>query len=277
MGQPIVLVSASRPASRVPVDPHRQRYIQPDNQLWRRAELALRAYQIRRETRSEMLFVPGEGALSWLAVRNVLGVRDRDGEGPWTAWQTVPGSKDRLDGALRDASPGQALRLRTLADEGARFNLGRRIYRNFNMPPLALQFLGLEFQPRFAFTIAGREKVAGVQTVKLGFTERGSPTVITLKGQDLPAAGELWVREADGAVVRTRLTVRTPQTDEGAGMNVSIRVDYRRDAKLDMWVPSRMEEIYVEDRTPGERVTCTATYSDYRRFETSGRLIVPQK
>jgi len=229
---------------------------------------------IRRETRSEMLFVRGEGELSWLAVRNVLMVKDPTPS--QSLWKPVPESKDRLDRALRDASPSQASRLRTLADEGARFNLGRHIYRNFNMAPLALQLLALELQPRFTFTIAGREKVAGSPTVKLAFSERGSPTVIVHKEQDLPAAGELWVREADGAVLRTHLTLSTLQTDEGAGMNVSIRVDYRREAKLEMmWVPSRMEELYVENRLSGERITCTATYSNYRRFETSGRLVIP--
>jgi hypothetical protein len=249
--------------------------------LWRnqRESQYRQAWALHREARSEMLFVRGAQEAMWLAVRNVLMVRDRDREGPWTAWQPVPESKGRLDRALRDASPRQASRLRALADEGARFNLGRRIYRNFNTPPLALQFLAPEFQPRFAFTIAGREKVgwAGGPTMKLAFTEHQSPTVIVLKNQDLPSAGELWVREADGVVVRTHLRLTAPRTDESSGINLSIRVDYRREAKLEMmWVPSRMEELYVEDRTPGERITCTATYSNYRRFETSGRLVIPQ-
>jgi hypothetical protein len=230
---------------------------------------------IRRETRSEMLFVRGEGELSWLAVRNVLMVKDPTPSD--SLWKPVPDSKDRLDRALRDTSPGQASRLHTLADEGARFNLGRRISRNFNMAPLALQFLGFEFQPRFAFTIAGREDVAGSPTAKLAFTERQSPTLIGFKNQELPLAGELWVREADGAVVRTHLTLSTPQTDKGADIKVSIRVDYRREATLEMmWVPSRMEERYVENRLSGELIKCTATYSNYRRFETSGRLVIPQ-
>jgi hypothetical protein len=228
---------------------------------------------VHRETRSEMLFVRGERELAWLAVRNVLMVKDGIGTG--SLWQSIPESKDRLDRALRDTSPGQPLRLRTLADDGARFNLGRRIYRNFNTPPLALQLLGLEFQPRFAFTLAGREKVAGSPTVKLAFAERGSPTVIAFKDQDLPSAGEVWVREADGAILRTHVTLRAPQTDEGPSMDVSIRVDYRHDAKLDMWVPAQMTERYTERRQPGERIYCYATYSNYRRFETSGRLVIP--
>jgi hypothetical protein len=54
-------------------------------------------------------------------------------------------------------------------------------------------------------------------------------------------------------------------------------VEYGPNARLDMWMPMRMSESYVE-RTGNveERIVCTATYSDFRRFETSGRLIAPR-
>ena len=231
-----------------------------------------RTEPILRETRAEMLFVRGGPGATWLAVRNVITVRDDHS----TFIDTVSGSKDRIDRALRDASPGQASRLRVLANEGARFNLGH-IYRNFNTPTLALQFLAPEYQPRFTFRIAGREKVAGSQTVKLAFTERGSPTVIALNDKSpLLSSGLLWVRESDGAVLRTRLRIEAPQTADGSGLAATISVDYRRDQKLEMWLPSYMEEKYAERRQPGERIDCWATYSNFRRFETSGRIVVPQ-
>jgi hypothetical protein len=225
-----------------------------------------------REIGSEMLFVRGEQEVTWLAVRNVLTVKDNG----FTVPEAVVGSKDRIDRALKDTSSGQFARLRTLAHEGARFNLGR-IYRNFNTPTLALQFLAPEFQPRFTFRIAGREKVAGQQAVKLEYTERGSPTVIALNDKSqLPASGVLWVGEADGAVLRTHLTVKALQTDDGPGLDATIRVDYGLSQKLEMWVPSYMYEKYVEHGQPVERVECRARYSNFRRFETSARIVSPK-
>jgi hypothetical protein len=58
----------------------------------------------------------------------------------------------------------------------------------------------------------------------------------------------------------------------------AVEVDYRRDAKLDLWVPGRMHEIYQRsfESTILERIDCVATYSNFRRFETSGRMIVPK-
>jgi hypothetical protein len=219
-----------------------------------------------------MLFVRGEQEVTWLAVRTVLTVKDNG----FTVPEAVVGSKDRIDRALKDTSSGQFARLRTLAHEGARFNVGR-IYRNFNTPTLALQFLAPEFQPRFTFQIAGREKVAGQQTVKLEYTERGSPTVIALNDKSqLPASGVLWVGEADGAVLRTHLTVKAPQTDDGPGLDATIGVDYGRSQKLKMWVPSYMFEAYVEHGPPVERVECRARYSNFRRFETSARIVSPK-
>jgi len=54
-------------------------------------------------------------------------------------------------------------------------------------------------------------------------------------------------------------------------------VTYQRDRKLDMWVPARMRETYLETAasTVVERVSCEATYSNFRRFETSGRIVEP--
>jgi hypothetical protein len=51
-------------------------------------------------------------------------------------------------------------------------------------------------------------------------------------------------------------------------------VDFRHDRALDLLVPSEMHEWFTTD-TPGLMGTGKAKYSDFRRFETSAR-IVPQ-
>jgi hypothetical protein len=225
--------------------------------------------QDHRHIRSEMLFMrlPGQG-LSWLTARNVLEV---DGS-------PVADSADRLERAIKGDRAGLLNRLRSVADEGARFNLGR-IQRNFNDPILALLFLDRAYQPRFKFRLAPDrdmgsdgevEEVSGVRARKVLFKETGRPSLIKeVGGRNLFTSGSLWINAADGVVVRTEVTAVSDLT----GTSLMIRVDYRREPKLDMWIPARMVEHY---RYPdmAEEVDCIATYSNPRRFETSGRVIL---
>jgi hypothetical protein len=214
-----------------------------------------------------------------LTARNVLSV---DGS-------PVVDSKRRLDDALAESGNDRRSRLRRLRDEGARFNLGR-IYRNFNDPTLVLQFLDPAFQPRFDFTMLGAEKANGVDAWKVRFSERSRPTLIqrgTLQAatMDLVSSGTVWIARTDGSVVRTALTAK----DESTNTTADIVVDYRLDPKLGLNVPVKMSEVYVQQSlaniapssgpprvaTRHERIECVATYSNYRRFETSGRLVTP--
>jgi hypothetical protein len=61
-----------------------------------------------------------------------------------------------------------------------------------------------------------------------------------------------------------------------------IDVTYRRDAAMGLWLPAKMSEIYegpVSRGTRGPaagRTVGLAQYSDFRRFETSVRVVVPQ-
>jgi hypothetical protein len=212
-----------------------------------------------RRIRSEMLFmpVPGQGLL-WLTSRNVLEV---DGH-------AVPDSRDRLEQTIKGDASGLADRLRSVADEGARFNLGK-IHRNFNDPILPLLFLDPDYQSRFKFRLEKSEDIDGVQVQRVSFKETERSTVIKqqVDGKNLFTTGSLWVRAEDGVVVRTELSAAA------TAASFVIRVDYRRDPKLDMWIPARMVEHYRDPKTL-EEVDCTATYSNARRFETSGRVIV---
>ena len=221
-----------------------------------------------RRTQSEMVFMwlPDEGG--WLTVRNVL---TADGK-------PVPDSQHRLNDLLRDTASERLVRLKTLLNESARFNVGR-IFRNFNYPTLALSYLDPAIQPRFAFTLGGRERVNGVQTWKVAYVERARPTVIqetatpgSVRGIDLTSRGTLWIGE-NGIVQKTVLEVQMPRPLTMA----SIEVIYRRDDKLEMWVPMRMHETYLQARgtTINESIDCVASYSNFRRFETSGRIIPP--
>lgn len=217
----------------------------------------------RRRTRSEMLFLWMPDEAAWLTVRNVLAVDE----------EPVPDSQNRLNEAFGTTSVDRGTRLRVLRDASARFNLGT-FYRNINYPTLALQYLDPAMQPRFAFTLAGRERIAGVQTAKIAFEERSRPTFIQEDGTDRVSNGMLWVAEADAAIVRTHLELRIPQRET----TMAVDVDYRRDDRFHMWVPARMHEVYRYSRSSIllESVECVASYSNFRRFETSGRMILPK-
>ena len=227
-----------------------------------------RAYlaPVDRSMVSEMLFLWLADARSWLAVRNVLSV---DG-------QAIGDSARRLDRLLASTAPIGITRLRQLASESARYNLGH-IGRTFNDPLLAVRFLEPDSQRRFKLTLQGEEMVDGVRVSKIAFDEKASPTVIQDNGRDRPARGMIWIAE-DGAIVRTRLEVG----DRLRGYTTSIVVDYQRDPKLEMLVPMTMHEKYMQIMNTytigplgpvGERIDCEATYSNFRRFETAARIV----
>jgi hypothetical protein len=223
-----------------------------------------------RTMKSEMLFtwLPDERA--WLSVRNVLSV---DGH-------PITDSSERLEQLMKGTAPVGIARLRRLRNEGARFNLGS-IGRNFNDPMLPLRFVEPVFRPRFKFSAAGAERIAGEVATKVAYDEKGRPTVIQDNGRDRPSHGALWIR-SDGVVARTRLEVGGRDGPNSMILG-AVTIDYARDAKLEMIVPMRMHELYTQLPTAGqsigplgahaERIECVARYSNFRRFETSARIV----
>jgi hypothetical protein len=194
----------------------------------------------------------------WLSVRNILAVDGR----------AIPDSKQRLDKALSEPGFDYVSRLRRLQAESARYDIGQ-VWRTTGSPSLVLRFLLPTNQQRFKFSLGGFERRADRNVVKVSFAERESPTFIDFNGQDAKSNGAAWIDPADGTVVRTSLVVKTPLP-----MDVSISVEFRRDQRLELWVPSRMDERY--DQGLGDFTTCSAQYSNFRRFETSGRVISPK-
>ena len=83
------------------------------------------------------------------------------------------------------------------------------------------------------------------------------------------------------------VTAVTADRERGATRRVktsaSITVTYAFEPKLGILVPAEMLETYeapMRSAFTGEdnmtKVNCRATYSDFKRFETSGRLVVPK-
>lgn len=193
----------------------------------------------------------------WMAIHDVAtvdGARVDDG-----------GDLVRL---LRDA-PVRDVGAR-LAARNARFNLGG-IRRNFNEPTLALLVLEPDRRDRVRFSLARADDGdagADPSLVTLRFEERGRPTIVSsMRGGPVPARGELVVEAATGAVRRTTMAF-----DEDPVI-ARLVTDYARDPRLDLWLPVRFSERY--ERRAGddsESVVVESAYSNYRRFETDGRL-----
>jgi hypothetical protein len=220
---------------------------------------------LHRRTRAEMLFMWLPDEAVWLTVRNVMTADGR----------AVPGSESRLDDVLRAAGPQRVPRLRRLVDDSARFNLGRT-FRNFNYPTQVLSYLDPTVQPRFTFRLAERERISGVDAWKITYVERATPTIIQGDGADRRSRGAVWIADRDGAIVRTRLDLTIPSRQAIA--TALVEVEYEHNMKLASWVPVRMHETYLETRadTITERIGGEATYSNFRRFETSARILEPQ-
>lgn len=241
---------------------------------------------------SEFALVRVDG--DWLGYRDVMEV---DGK-------PIPDRSARLRKLFLESPTTAIEQGRRIADESARFNLGA-ILRNVNVPTMALLFLQGSNRHRCRFTHAGTETRDGQTLWKFEYDEVARPTVIkTSAGKPMPVKGHVWIRPETGTIVETAIaiesisTVFVPSgrlstgTPAPAGdykpvpSRARITVSYRRDPRLDLMVPAEMREEYERvglTRRAGDaytdatlRTECRATYTDFKRFETSTALKVPK-
>jgi hypothetical protein len=221
----------------------------------------------------------------WDGFRNVYEV---DGK-------PVSDAKDRMAKIFTDA-PGSAVeQWKRIAAESSRYNLGA-MQRNFNVPTVGLFFLSAANQGRFRFTKDKDDQVGGVRVWKVKYEETRKPTIIrTSTGKDMPVKGEAWIDPVDGRILKTHMqidsemAVAVSPSTSGRGMSVpgrvkttaSITVTYAAEPKLGILVPAEMLETYeapMRSAFTGEdnmtKINCRATYSEFKRFETSGKLIL---
>jgi hypothetical protein len=209
----------------------------------------------QRHLESEMLFIPAAANATWLTVRDVIAV---DGK---PVPRRLPDILAARDVSLRD--------LRALSAENGKYNLGG-IARNFNEPTLALLFLDSRYRSRFEFSDGGAERLDGKPVRRIQFNEIKSPTVIRSQQRDVRASGTVVVEPATGRVLRTEMALFQDQKNTRG----QITVTYGMNEKLGRMVPVEMHEWYGYTwSTPDEGISCTAKYSDFRRFETSSRIV----
>jgi hypothetical protein len=221
--------------------------------------------QQTRRLISDVAFVRAPGtALPWWLLRDVYeadggAVRDREA---------------RLERLLVESPAVGLERARAIAEEGARFNLGRS-HRNFNVPTLVLAFLHPSLQPRFSFEQKGRTTIEGRSFVEIAFRELGAPTVI--RGPeaqpDVPAAGRVWIHEGrDGTVGRTELVLDV--AGDGIRTRATLATEYRPYRALTLWVPVEMRD-RLQTELAGARgrsgsVEVVEGLASYRGFRQAG-------
>ena len=193
---------------------------------------------------------------------------------PWVAYRDVAEVEGkavrdrakRLERLLKE-EPGSALeQAGRLADEGARYNLGR-YRRNFNMPTLALALLDPAVRERVALARLDDKEVGGRRLAQLRVRERQAGVLVhTLRGEPVRSEAVFGVDPNTGAIVRSHVVV------DHEDVRATIDVEFGEVPSLGLPAPVEMREDYR--RPPSSRadvllgkyrVDGVATYRDYVR------------
>ena len=210
--------------------------------------------QQRRTLVSDVILI-NAGEAGWISLRDVYQV---DGS-------PVRDHTDRLLKLLTNPAPDAYQQALRLAQEGARFNIGS-MSRSINVPSTALRFVRQENQSHSSFSVAGMKTIDGVNTAELAFTETGTPRLIRSPA-DAPADGKVWLEPASGRIVQTELSLKFEKNS-----SAKITVHYGADAKIGMWVPVRMDEVYI--LALGQVVSGRADYRNFRTFSVDVNTII---
>jgi hypothetical protein len=209
-----------------------------------------------------------ESEFGWVAIpaaRDIIGVREvRRVDG----WPVAGPHRLRL---LLERPPADAsLDVEAILAESARHNVGA-VRRNINFPTFALAYLR---RPREQDT-RWRAARSG-EHIDLQFEERDRSTLVrSADGTRTPARGRFSVDPATGRISVCELRVRISRGRGWRPLFYWMLVTFAPDQRLDIWVPVRMLERYYRNGAtpaPGDEAG-EATYGNYRRYGTSGRLL----
>ena len=215
----------------------------------------------RRDLKSEFLLLKVGGPLEWRPFRDVFEVDGR----------AVRERNDRLVKLFQTSSVNGYEQAARIAQESARHNIGLA-GRTINTPVLPLLFLQSAIQPRFRFSLDGRDADVGENTWRVTYKESATPTLIrgvtTNEDLDLVSSGRFWIDADTGRIDKTELVLAT------SAMVARIVTTYRNNERLGIAVPVEMREEYsiaddARSRQLARRITGFARYDDFRRFEVS--------
>ena len=214
----------------------------------------------QRRLDSDIAFISLPGDIGWMGIRVVRRVNGK----------TMDANPDALATLLRTEHPFELAK--QLMTESARYNLGS--IRNTNLPNLPLELLHQRHRQRFTYAIAGRDTIDRVSVTVLAADEIGIPSVIWMPdGTNLISRVTAWVDDR-GRLLRAEVRSRFPAA-RGIHDQPVVRVDFKRHEGLDLLVPVEMREQFTT-AVQGEMGTSVAKYSDFKRFETSARILLPK-
>ena len=217
------------------------------------------------KVRSEVVFAMLPGPVPFTLLRDVL---EADGR--------VLRASGRLEPLFR-ASPASALREAAgITVESEKLILGPTV-RTLSVPTVPLAYLQPDLRDSFAFKRRGPAEIRGEGVVELTFEEVGRPTLThDGAGRDLPIRGSFWIRERDGAVLRTRTVLAFAEAAPDAPTeSLTATTEYVDDAGLGLLAPREMAEV-LEWRVSGLRldqigaVDGRARYTGFRRMAAGG-------
>ena len=208
-----------------------------------------------RALRSDYVLVKPADTEPWFGYRDIFDVdgkpvRERDARLVQLLSSTAPDSRDRAAAFAR---------------EGSRFNLGPE--RTINTPTLPMQLLARLNAPRFRVRAPrGWERQSFAE---LTFEESVRPTIVrTPDGASVETRGTVSVRVSDGAIFNARLRFRF-SGDDRRDREATLYVEYGEVPGITVPVPLKMSE---ELPTPDGQASGVATYTNYRRFQTTVRI-----
>jgi hypothetical protein len=171
----------------------------------------------------------------------------------------------RLRGLLERPPANPSREIAAMLAESATYNIGP-VQRTINFPTFALAYLRPATDDGIRWRIERRP-----DGLELQFEERGRSTVIrSQQGRRSPARGSFLVDLETGRVLGTALVVSI--ATDGVRREYRQDVQYARHDRLGLWLPVRMHERATASGGLVE-VEGEATYGNYRRYETGGRLI----
>jgi hypothetical protein len=208
----------------------------------------------RRTLKSDVILMNAEAA-GWVSLRDVYEV---DGS-------PVRDHTDRILSLLTNPVPDAYAQALRLAQEGARFNLGA-VSRTINVPSTALLFLRTDFQKRSTFAFDGMKTIDKIPVAEIAFKEESMPRVIR-NPADAAAEGHVWLEPDSGRIIQTELSLKFEK-----GSSAKITVRYASEPKTNLYVPVRMDEIYV--LAAGQTITGRADYRNFRTFAVDVATII---
>lgn len=211
-----------------------------------------------RRLLSDVAFISLPENAGWLGYRDVRTVNGK----------AVKRSELPLEDLLKHDSTDARERAMALLLDGARHNLGA--LRTINLPSLPLELLHVRNRARFIIVGARAERAGECAALRLDMEETARPTLIQRpEGGDMPSMVRAWVDPETGRLCRA--DVRTKDERLGAWFEARVQVEFRHDPALGLMVPSKLYEVFYDP--PRRRGDGEATYSNYRRFTTSGRVV----